>query len=247
MKTTLTIAGSDPSGGAGAQADLAAFAAFGVRGLSTITALTVQDYETVKEVRPVPARVVRAQAETVMDAFAVGSVKIGMLGTVANARAVRRLLAERRSPKVVLDPVMASTSGASLLTGKDALGEMKRLIRLAYVVTPNTTEAGILADMEVRGVKDAEEAARGIHALGPAFVLVKGGHLGGAPVDVLYDGKSFTRFRGKRLKGGRGRFHGTGCMLSAGIAAGLALGRGMERAVGDAKEYLTEVLRARPL
>lgn len=244
MKTVLTIAGSDPSGGAGLQSDLATFAEFGVRGVSAVAALTAQNSTEVRSVKKVPSPFLRAQVETLLDEFTIHAVKVGMLGSSANVRALGELVSAGGLPNVVLDPVLVSTSGFPML-GSGGVEAVRKVLPLVKVLTPNVPEAESLAAIPIRNRLAMEEAARVIHGLGAANVLVTGGHLEGEPVDVLYDGAGFRRYRSGRLKGGRARFHGTGCMLSAAIAAGLANGRTVPEAVEAARDYVRTVVRSR--
>jgi hydroxymethylpyrimidine/phosphomethylpyrimidine kinase len=243
-KTALTIAGSDPSGGAGVQADLRTFEAFGVRGLSAPTALTAQDGLRVTGVMAVPRSFLVKQVETLLNTFNVDAIKIGMLANAENALAVAGLIKKWGLEKIVLDPVLRSTDGYPLLDKKGVVVVTLKLLPLVTVVTPNIHEASVLSGFKVKDLKGMEEAAIKIASSGVEYVLIKGGHLKGAPVDVLHDGKKFYYFKGRRIK--RKNLHGTGCILSSAIAAGLARGRTVKRAVGGvggAKEYLTEVLR----
>lgn len=246
MRTALTIAGSDPSGGAGLQRDLATFHDLGVRGLSAATALTAQNSIDFKAALPVPAHFVARQVAALLEEFDIHSVKIGMAGSPENLRAIRSLVKRCSLKNVVLDPVLRSTSGKSLLT-KGGLAEIRSLLASIEVVTPNLDEAAALTGVKrISGVAEMEIAARRLFEMGARHALVKGGHLEGEPVDILFNGKSFRHFCGRRLKGGSGRFHGTGCILSAGIAAGLAQGKGVEEAVATARAYLVKVLKGRP-
>jgi hydroxymethylpyrimidine/phosphomethylpyrimidine kinase len=242
MKTVLTIAGSDPSGGAGVQADLKTLADFGVRGLSAITALTAQNGHAVKGVMAVPRRFLIKQIETLLGAFKVDAVKIGMLASAEILLSVTRLIKKRELKNIVLDPVLRSSNGYPLFE-KKGLSTITRLLPLVKVLTPNIDEAGVLSGIKVKEVKGMEEAARRILLLGPAYVLVKGGHLKGPPVDILHDGRRFYYYEGKRVT--RKDLHGTGCNLSSAIAAGLARGRTVNRAVEDAKSYVIGVIKAR--
>lgn len=243
--TALTIAGADPSGGAGIQSDIKTFRAFDVEGLSVITSLTAQNNREVKAVLPVPSAFLLKQIEVLMEEFDIRSVKIGMIGSRRNAALIARLLGEKRFGNTVYDPVLSSTGGYPLID-KGGLGLIiRKLLPHVKILTPNIPEASILTGIVIKDLKDMEEAAREISSMGPAAVLVKGGHMEGDPVDLLYSRKVFRYFKGKRIKGGTQRFHGTGCMLSAGIAAGLANGREIERAVMDAKKYVTRVLLER--
>lgn len=243
-KNVLAIAGSDPSGGAGAQADLSVFHSLGVRGLCALSALTAQNSSRVYSCEPVKPAFVVKQVEALLREFRIDAVKVGMTGSGANAKAIAALIKKHGLKNVVVDTILKSTSGYPL-TDPGGLKELKRLISLCSIVTPNIPEASALTGIAIKGVPDMEEAARAIYGLGPKYVLIKGGHLKGAPVDVLYDGKVFSHYAGRRLRGDKGRFHGTGCILSSAIAAGLALGKPMGLAVQDARAHLNLALRMR--
>jgi len=236
----LTIAGSDGSGGAGLQADLATFRALGTFGASVVTAITAQDTQAVRATWVMRPSVVGAQLQTVLDDLRPDAVKTGMLGNRAVVVTVAGLLAAYRSRSLVVDPVMRSTSGAALLDrrGVDALRDL--LLPLARVVTPNLAEAAALAGMAVGDVDSAAEAARRILGLGPSVVVVTGGHLPGHPVDVLADRRGVRLLRGRRVPGGA---HGTGCVFASAIAAHLARGASVVEAVGAAKRFVAERLR----
>jgi len=244
MKKILTIGGSDPSGFAGIQADLLTFSKFGTRGLSAITAITAQTEKGVKAIWPVSPVLVKKQVETLLEKFRIDAVKIGMLGTVENVGAVKKLIRKWKLKNIVLDPVMRSTGGYPLLDRK-GIGSLKKLLGSVTVVTPNLSEAGIISGISVKTIEDMERAAKKIHSLGCRYVLIKGGHLKGAPVDVLYDGKRVFYFKGRRIKGAPKKFHGTGCLLSSAIAAGLARGKNVAEAIKDAKGYVERVVRER--
>ncbi len=245
MKTALTIAGSDPSGWAGLQADLSVFADLGVRGLSTVAALTAQNCSEVKATFPVPASFVKKQVFALLDEFRVDAIKIGMLGSTANIKVVAEIIRSAKLHNIVLDPVFFSTSGYPLMKDRGAAA-YRALLPLVTIVTPNLAEAQALTGMVVNDVDSMKEAARILTGLGAAFALVKGGHLKGEAVDVLYDGKKGSRyFSTRRLKGNHKIFHGTGCILSSAIAVGLAKGYSTARSVQDAKEHLVERLKAR--
>ncbi|MBI5493064.1 MAG: bifunctional hydroxymethylpyrimidine kinase/phosphomethylpyrimidine kinase [Deltaproteobacteria bacterium] len=244
MKTALTIAGADPSGGAGIQTDLKAFSSFGVLGLSVITSLTAQNNGAVRAKLVIPPSFLRKQVDALVEEFRIDAVKVGMLGSSANATAVARVIERYGLKNVVLDTVLSSTGGFPLIDGK-GVEAIRKLARRSTVITPNIPEAEALSGVEIKTVEEMEKAAKEIFALGPEYVLIKGGHLKGSPVDVLYDGRRFDRFPGARVRGRAGRFHGTGCILSAGIAAGLANGRPVRKAVAEAKGYLEKVIRER--
>jgi hydroxymethylpyrimidine/phosphomethylpyrimidine kinase len=237
----LTIAGSDSGGGAGIQADLKTFSAFRVFGMSVLTAVTAQNSVGVSGVHDLPPAFVAAQIDAVLGDIGADAVKLGMLSTAGIATTVADRLAAWRQERVVVDPVMIAKSGDPLLQpdARDALA--RRVLPVAWVVTPNLHEAAALAGIPVATEADMEEAARRILALGPRHVLVKGGHLKESATDILWDGRSFTRFTGPRLDSVN--THGTGCTFSAAIAAGLARGAALEAAIREAKAYVTAAIR----
>jgi hydroxymethylpyrimidine/phosphomethylpyrimidine kinase len=237
----LTIAGSDSGGGAGIQADLKTFSAFRVFGTSVITAVTAQNSVGVHGVHNLPPAFVADQLDAVLSDFPVDAAKIGMLSTADIVAAVASTLRRRRVERLVVDPVMIAKAGDPLLQpdARDAL--MGEILPLAFVVTPNLHEAAALAGIPVETHADMEEAARLIHARVPCHVLVKGGHLKDDATDILFDGREFLRFHGPRLESSN--THGTGCTLSAAIAAGLARGRPLAEAVRDGKAYVTAAIR----
>ena len=237
----LTIAGSDSGGGAGIQADLKTFSAFGVFGMSAITAVTAQNSVGVMGVFNLPPEFVARQLDAVLGDFGADAVKIGMLSTAEIAAAVAERLRAHRARPVVLDPVMIAKSGDALLQPEARAALVREVLPLAAVVTPNLHEAAALAGMPVDAEADMEEAARRIHALGPRAVLVKGGHLKDTATDILWDGTTLIRFPAPRLDSTS--THGTGCTLSAAIAAGLARGDALPAAVRRAKAYVTAAIR----
>jgi hydroxymethylpyrimidine/phosphomethylpyrimidine kinase len=240
----VTIAGSDSGAGAGIQADLKTFAALGVYGASVIAALTAQNTQRVSAIHDVPAEFVTAQIDAVFSDLAVGAVKIGMLARAPVIAAVAAGLDRWKAANVVIDPVMIATSGDRLLA-PDAIDALKReLLPRARVVTPNLPEAAALLGTGIAADEDAMQAqAEGILALGAQAVLIKGGHGEGAySVDFLFDGTSVTRHAVKRIA--TRNTHGTGCTLSAAIAAGLAKGRDLAVAVRLAKAYVTDAIAA---
>ncbi len=220
----LTIAGSDPSGGAGIQADLRTFAALGVVGVSVVTALTVQNSHGVQSVHPIDADLLSAQLTAILADARPDAVKIGMLGGAAQVRAVADILRHMRLDNVVLDPVLASTHGVPLLDEAGRALLVSALAPLCALVTPNQDEARLLP------------------GLGALPILVKGGHLPGDPVDMLRTPNGETRFPGTRVD--TPHTHGTGCLLSSAIAAFLARGHTLPDAVGEAKRLLTAALHA---
>jgi len=241
VRVALTIAGSDSGGGAGIQADLRTFAAHGLHGASAITAVTAQNTVAVVDYVALEPRMVVAQIDAVASDMPVAAVKTGMLATGPIVEAVADALTRRRLPHVVVDPVMVAKSGDRLLDSAAEAAYRERLFPLAEVVTPNLAEAEALLGRPVRSVEAMARAARDLHALGPRAVLVKGGHLDGDPVDVFFDGRRLEELRAARID--TPHTHGTGCTLSAAIAARLALGADALSAARGAKEYLTEAIR----
>jgi hydroxymethylpyrimidine/phosphomethylpyrimidine kinase len=234
----LSIAGSDSGGGAGIQADLKAFARAGVHGTTAITAITAQNTVAVTAVEAVSPDMILTQVRAVVDDIGVDAVKIGMLGSVATTEAVSRALdLVPPGTPIVLDPVMVAESGARLLEPDAQRALVELIVARATVVTPNLPEARVLAGDDGLGV---EGLARAVHALGPAAVVVTGGHRDEA-VDVLYDGAAFTEIAGERHADGAA--HGSGCTHSATLAARLALGEDLETAAREAKRVASEAVR----
>ena len=241
----LTIAGSDSSAGAGIQADLKTFAAFGVYGLTALTAVTAQNTTGVRAVQEISTELIAAQVEAVADDFQIGAVKTGMLAGVAIIEAVVEVVLRRGLRPLVVDPVMVAKSGARLLR-EDAVEALRqRLLPLADVVTPNLPEAQALTGRRLDSIADRIAAGRAILDLGARAVVVKGGHGEEDPVvDLLIDRDGVREFRAPRRL--TRHTHGTGCTFSAAIAAGLAWGRPLAEAAGDARAYLDRALREAP-
>lgn len=238
----LTVAGSDPSGGAGLQADLKTFAAFDVYGAAVVTCATAQDTTGVHGVVRLPPEFVRSQVDAVLDDLDVGAAKTGMLGTAGIVLAVAEAFAGRaRRIPLVVDPVMVATSGDPLLDDDAVSAVRERLLPLAALATPNLPEAAVLAGHPVEDADGMRRAARAIRDLGVAAVLVKGGHATGAATDLLLDADGFREFAAERLDAGP--LHGGGCSLSAAIAAGLAAGRPLPDAIAEAKRWVTRAIR----
>ncbi|MDZ7748586.1 MAG: bifunctional hydroxymethylpyrimidine kinase/phosphomethylpyrimidine kinase [Halofilum sp. (in: g-proteobacteria)] len=239
----LSIAGSDPSGGAGIQADLKTFCALGAYGMTALTALTVQNTCGVRDVHPVPPEFVAGQIDAVFEDVRVDAVKIGMLGRAETIEAVAGRLAQWRPATVVLDPVMVSKSGHRLLDEAAVASLRDRLVPTATVITPNLPEAGVLLDAAPPASLQAMYGfAERLHGLGAAAVLLKGGHLDDAEAcDVLYDGESFQVLRAPRVV--TRNTHGTGCTLSSAIAALAPRAASLAQAAGGAKRYLTAALQ----
>ncbi len=242
--TTLSIAGSDSGGGAGAQADLKTFAAHRVHGTTALTAITAQNTAEVRGVVAMEPAFVRLQIETVLDDFDVRSVKTGMLATPDIVDMVAALAAAGRLPLLVVDPVLVSSSGQALMTPDGLHAYRTRLLPHALVVTPNLREAAALTGRTVEELMNVEamtEAAEQIRAGGTRFVVVKGGHLTDAAHDVVAGPGGITVLEAA-VRVTTGNDHGTGCSLSAAIAANLAMGAGVLDAVREAKAFVARGL-----
>ena len=238
----LSIAGSDSSGGAGIQADLKAIAANGGYGATVLTAVTAQNTRGVEAAEAVSVDLVRSQIDAVFDDLSVVACKSGMLASEEIIDAVAERLTRHAPAFYVCDPVMISKSGYPLLPDSCVEALAERLLPLATLVTPNVHEARALSGIDLAGVDDASEAGRRILAMGPAAVLVKGGHLREAPAtDVLVTREGTLVIRGEALDARH--THGTGCTYSAAIATHLARGRELDVAVREAKSFITEAIR----
>jgi hydroxymethylpyrimidine/phosphomethylpyrimidine kinase len=237
----LTIAGSDPGGGAGLQADLRTFHRFGVHGTSVVALITVQNTVRTSRVEPVDAGLVGEQFDAVLEDLMPQAIKTGALGTAAIVEAVA---SRNFSCPLVVDPVTIGKHGALLMDAHAQSVLRRLLLPRASLVTPNLDEAAVLAGMEVHDSESMREAARRIADLGVPSVLVKGGHLPGDAVDILWHDGGFTEFRSPRLE--TRHTHGTGCAYSAAITASLARGVGMVDAVRQAKAFVHEAIRTAP-
>lgn len=242
IKKALSIAGSDPSGGAGIQADIKTFSRLGVYGMAVVAAMTAQSTLGVSAVAEVSPDFVGQQLDAVLTDIRPDATKTGMLLTATVIEVVTHKLKQYRIANVIVDPVMSSTSGAMLMDAA-ALATLRRtLFPLALLVTPNLAEASALTGDPIRTAGDMETAAARIHDMGAKHVLVKGGHLEGEDAtDVLFDGKQFMHFRSARLT--TRHTHGTGCVLSASIAAYVALGKPITEAVRLGKEFVTNAIK----
>ncbi len=245
MKIALTIAGSDSGGGAGIQADLKTFHQYGVFGTSAIVALTAQNTLGVRAVEPVSSAMVAAQLAALAEDLPPDAVKTGMLADAALVRQVGQWVRTSGWSKLVVDPVMVSTSGQRLLTG-DAQAVLREvLLPLATLVTPNLDEAAMLSGLAVHDVSTMERAGATLLSFGARAVLVKGGHLSGdAITDLLMTAEGTRRYHRPRI--GSDALHGTGCTLSAAITAGLALGRDLETSVAEALDYVHRAIASAP-
>jgi hydroxymethylpyrimidine kinase/phosphomethylpyrimidine kinase len=241
MKRVLTIAGSDSGGGAGIQADLKAITLLGGFGMSVLTALTAQNTVAVTSIHAVPVEFIAAQIDAVFTDIGVDAVKTGMLSTTEVVKLVASKMSEYKPSIVVVDPVMVAKSGDPLLAAEARQTLAEFLLPEATMVTPNLPEASALAGLEVTTEKEMRIAAEKIHALGPKYVLVKGGHLQGEAVDLLFDGRGFHEFRSPRIE--TKNVHGTGCTYASAIATYLAQEIEVVEAVAAAKRFITEAIR----
>ena len=235
----LTIAGFDPSCGAGTVADLKTFAAHGCYGVAAITSLTVQNTQSVDAVHNTPSAELREQLEILAKDCDIAAVKIGMLGNRGNAVVIGEFLDVHKFAIVVLDPVMKSSSGTELLDAGGVKYITTELLKRATVVTPNVAEAEILTGLEIKDIAGMEAAARKIVELGAQAVIVKGGHMDRA-VDVVFDGSEVVQLGGDKVK--IENTHGTGCTFASALAAQLAAGRGLIEAATLAKAYVTKAI-----
>lgn len=242
MKTALTIAGSDCSGGAGIQADLKTMTMNGVYGMSAITALTAQNTTGVTGILEVSPDFLHQQLDMIFQDIRPDAVKIGMVSSGALIEVIAQALTAYHAQRIVVDPVMVATSGSALME-TEAVSVLKdRLLPLATLVTPNIPEAEVLSGISIRSQEDMLAAAAAIHAMHGCAVLVKGGHSVNDANDLLYADGQASWFPGRRIQ--NPNTHGTGCTLSSAIAANLAKGFGLEDAIRRAKEYISGALAA---
>jgi len=242
LPVALTIAGSDSGGGAGIQADLKTFAAMGVHGTSAITAVTAQNTITVTEIHEIPVRVIRAQIDVVVDDLGVQAAKTGMLASAKIIEAVAAAIRHHGIDKLVVDPVMVAKGGARLLHSDAIAALYKHLLPLAAIVTPNIPEAEVLLGRKLTSHDDRRQAARDLVALGPRAAVVKGGHAEGDAIDIYWDGADLVELPGRRID--TKNTHGSGCVFSAAIAAGLAKGESPLSAVRAAKVFITHAIES---
>lgn len=240
MKTALTIAGSDPTGGAGLQADLRVFQAHGVYGISIPAALTAQNTKGVEAVRPVDGEFLKRQLNCLLSDIKPDSVKTGMLYSKAAIMLVADAVRQFDLKNLVVDPVTVSSSGAALAEegALDAIRDL--LFPIARVITPNIYEASVLTGIQIDNAEDMQEAAKRLKSMGPECVVVTGGHLESIALDVFFDGESMLRVESEKISG---EYHGTGCAFAAAVAAGLALGHTPIESVRAAKEFVRESIK----
>jgi hydroxymethylpyrimidine/phosphomethylpyrimidine kinase len=246
IPVALTIAGSDSGGGAGIQADLKTFAALGVYGTSALTAVTAQNTRDVTAITELSPEMVAAQIDAVVSDIGVDAAKTGMLASKDLIEIVAEEVHKHHIKKLVVDPVMVAKSGAALLEESAVEALMENLLPFALVVTPNWPEAEKLVGHKINSDEEAQEACRKIAKMGPKVVVLKGGHREGKAVDLVFDGKTYTRLSAERVQ--TTSTHGTGCTFSAAIAAGLAKGLEPLAAIRAAKKYVTSAIqKAYPL
>jgi len=241
MIKVLSIAGSDPSSGAGIQADLKTFQALGAFGMAIPAALTAQNSRGVSDVYPVPPNALSPQLGSLLSDIRPDAIKIGMLLTTQSVDTVAEAMSRFRIRNLIIDPVLRSSSGRALLQPRAITALKNYLFPRALIVTPNLPEAGILAGMSINSDSDMDFAAGKILDMGPSYVLIKGGHGSlGPATDTLYGGKSVLSFSTSRRKG---EFHGTGCVLSSAITVFIARGLSVEKAVENAKQFVDRMLK----
>jgi len=252
MKTALTIAGSDPTGGAGAQLDLGVFRKIGVYGLSAITAVTAQNTKGVRDIFPLPLHIVRGQISTVLEDIRIDAIKTGMLYSKDVAGVVSEIEREDNRIPLVVDPVTISSSGCPLTINGNVEELLSPLLPLTTVITPNVYEASLLSGVRIEGIEDMERAARALKSRGPGVVIITGGRLSepdpgglqkspsGITLDLYYDGIGFHRLESELYPG---EYHGTGCAFSSAITAYLALGKNSLEAARLAKNLVTDAIR----
>jgi len=236
----LVIAASDPSGGAGIQADIRTLTVLKVYPLSVLTAVTVQSTAGVLDIRAVPTRIVAAQLNALFDDTTIDCAKIGALANAPIVRTVAEILEGKKLRRLVLDPVIMPKKGKRLLSHSGVAAMVSRLLPLTYLITPNLDEASLLCGFEVSDPASMRDACKALRDMGATNILLKGGHLSGDPVDILYDGTDFHHFRSKRVK--RRAVHGTGCVYSSAIAAYLARGASLHEAVKRAKQFIRRAI-----
>lgn len=240
MKNLLTIAGSDCSGGAGIQADLKTFAANGAYGMSVIVSVVAENTSRVISIQDIDPCVIRDQLDAVFEDIRVDGVKVGMLSNSVTMKAVAEKLRQYNPPKPVIDPVMVAKGGCALMREYALNTLIHEIIPLAFILTPNIPEAETITGMKITSIDDMKQASVSISKMGAKNVLIKGGHLYGDAVDILFDGKHFHSYWKKRIQ--TQNTHGTGCTFSSAIAVNLANGMEITDAVRSAKDYISEVI-----
>ena len=241
MKTALTIAGSDPTGGAGLQADLMVFKALGVNGVSIVSIITAQNTEGVVDIYELPAGSLASQITTLLNDLKPDALKTGMLYTTDNVTIISEHIESYALKNLVIDPVTVSSTGVPL-AGEGLTEALKKyLFPLARVITPNINEAALFSGVNIRSDKDLKEAAVRLMGLGPKSVIITGGHMKDTAMDLLYDGEEFMTLENDQIYG---EFHGTGCAFSAAITACLALGYSLKESFIEAKDVVYKAMKS---
>jgi hydroxymethylpyrimidine/phosphomethylpyrimidine kinase len=239
MKKALTVAGFDPTGGAGVQADLKVFHILDIYGLSVVAALTAQNADGVKAVMPVPGSFVAKQLTVLLSGLVPAATKTGMLYSEFNVEVVAQMIKKHSLKNIVADPVIVSTSGKKLVQ-KNAMSAMrKKIFPLCTVITPNIHEASVLTGIDIKDRDDMKKAAVCLKAHGPENVIITGGHLEDVALDILYNGE-FHYLKSHKKKG---EYHGTGCTFSAALTAFLAKGYSVPEAAKEAKKFMNTAFR----
>jgi len=241
MKSVLTMAGSDPSGGAGLQADLKVFISMGTYGLSVPTVLTAQNSEGVIDIQEVSSDFFMKQLDVLLSDISPDAVKIGMVYTSDIVEIIARKVREKSLVNVVLDPVTVSSSGSPLLKEGTLDAIRDHLFPVSRVITPNVYEASALTGIEINNVADMKSAAVKLLDLGSESVIITGGHLKGYAIDLLFDGQDYIELESERLEGD---FHGTGCAFSSAVAAGLALGYDVRESAVKSKDLVLKAMES---
>lgn len=239
MKTALTIAGSDPTGGAGLQADLKVFRSFNVHGLSVVSAITAQDTEGVNAISPVDRDSLEKQLRVLLGDIKPDALKTGMLYSGWAVEIIGKTVKEFSLKNLVIDPVTVSSSGVSLVDSGTLDSLKDALFPFSKVITPNIYEASVLSGIMIDNKENMEEAAKILKDMGPEVVVITGGHLEGTALDLYYDGE-FHYVEGEKI---RGEYHGTGCAFSAAVTALLALGHSPLESIRRAKEFVNKAIR----
>ncbi|MEI6856351.1 bifunctional hydroxymethylpyrimidine kinase/phosphomethylpyrimidine kinase [Psychrilyobacter sp.] len=245
MKTVLTIAGSDSSGGAGIQADLKTFTMHNTFGMSVITAITAQNTTRVRSIQNINKEMIEDQMDAVFEDIYPGAVKIGMVSNTEIIKVIARKLRKYNAKNIVLDTVMVSTSGHTLLEKEARETLVEELLPLALIITPNLPEAEILCGFEINNEEEMRRACKKISTYYKGYILIKGGHLetGEKATDILYKDGKYEAFENDFID--NKNTHGTGCTLSSAIAANLALGKDIEESVKLAKEYVYSAISSK--
>ena len=242
MNVALSLAGSDPTGGAGVQADLRTFGAFGIHGAAVIASLTIQDTQEIREIIKIPPDLLQKQLTTLLDDVAVEAVKTGILLGGEAMEIVADYLERYKLKRYVLDPIIRSSSSYQILKSEDVESMKKYLLPRSLLITPNLSEAEALTGLSVQSEKAMRKAALEIQAMGPRYVLIKGGHLDGPALDLLVGDDKVRRYQKDRIPDCLP--HGAGCVLSAAITAGLASGLEVDVAIQKAKAFVYKAIRA---